>query len=184
MSVSGWTGTGQCDSRRTGRDHDFGRSQSWVGTTGGDASSGWLRRGRVPTRGTLIGVGDPAYPAGQYDERFYAHARLIKSFWGDLAGGKDADLRGSGPPGSDPRLVRRYQPDTTLAQIARDRAVAATVRMREVTKQEDPGWNGVLVDKDGLIVTWPTTSRNPGQNSRFARRWEEYDRESDRLQSD
>jgi S1-C subfamily serine protease len=37
--------------------------------------------------------------------------------------------------------------------ITRDRAIAATVRMREVTKPEDEGWSGVLADKDGLIIT-------------------------------
>ena len=137
---------------------------SWVGTTGGDASSGWLGEVAFDLDGGLIGVGDLAYPAGQYDERFYAHARLIKSFWGDLVSGKDADLRRLWPAEERSETIRPFRPDATLAPIARDRAIAATVRMREATQQEDRAWSGVLVDKDGLIITCAHHFKKPGAN--------------------
>lgn len=137
---------------------------SWFGATGGDASPGWLGEVAFDLDGALIGVGSTAYPGGQDDERFYAHAQAIRSVWDDLAGGRDADLRRLWPDGPRPGGIPPFDPHAPIPQAARDQAVAATVRIRAAADADEAeqSWSGVLVDEDGLIVTCAHHGKRPG----------------------
>ncbi|SIO58359.1 Trypsin-like peptidase domain-containing protein [Singulisphaera sp. GP187] len=142
-------------------------SSAWLGTTGGHASTGWTGEIVFNLAGDLVGLGDVSYP-GQEDDRFFTDVGLIKSLWDNLRAGNDADRELLWTAAQREEAATPFEPSTPVTPFVRDRAASATVRMRAANMESEQPWSGVIVNRDGTIVTCQHHMKNPGDQLSIA----------------
>lgn len=132
----------------------------WFGTAWADSSIPSGGEVLFDLNGKMVGLGDTR----NADARLYADIKVVQSMWEDLVAGKDVDrerLWTEAQRGTD---IKFFMPGTPVTEVVRARASAATVRMRDAAKtnKRELQWSGVIVNREGLIVTCAHHEKMPG----------------------
>jgi S1-C subfamily serine protease len=131
----------------------------WFGTTWANSSISSGGEVLFDLNGKMVGLGNTR----NADARLYADIKVVQSMWEDLVAGKDADRERLWTEAQRGEDIKFFMPGTPVTEVVRARASAATVRMRDAAKTNKRElWSGVIVNREGLIVTCAHHEKMPG----------------------